>query len=48
VNTRKHSFTVRVVKYWMRLSRETEEPPSVEIFKSGLDIVLGNLTAWTI
>jgi len=42
VNVREHFFTVRVTKPWHRLPREAVESPSLEIFKSHLDMVLGN------
>ncbi|KAK4830344.1 hypothetical protein QYF61_010108 [Mycteria americana] len=42
LNMRKHFFTVRVIEHWHRLPREAVESPSMEIFKSDLDIVLDN------
>ena len=42
LNVRKHFFTVRVSKRWHRFPREVMESPSLEIFKSCLDTVLGN------
>ena len=42
LNIRKHFLTVRVTEYWNRLPRELVESPSLEIFKSCLDMVLGN------
>ena len=42
VNIRKHFFTVRVTEYWHRLPREVVESPSLEVFKSHLDMVLRN------
>ncbi|KAK4816120.1 hypothetical protein QYF61_011356 [Mycteria americana] len=42
LNTRKHFFTVRVTKHWNRLPRELMESPPLGIFKSRLDMVLGN------
>ena len=44
LNIRKHFFTVRVTEHWHRLPREVVESPSLEIFKSHLDMVLGNLS----
>ncbi|KAK4823967.1 hypothetical protein QYF61_008353 [Mycteria americana] len=42
-NTRKHFSTVRVVKHWHRLPRKVVESPSMEIFKTQLDTVAGNV-----
>ncbi|KFQ88236.1 hypothetical protein N337_01037, partial [Phoenicopterus ruber ruber] len=42
LNIRKHFFTVRVTEHWHRLPREAVESPSLEIFKSHLEMVLGN------
>ncbi|KAK4824012.1 hypothetical protein QYF61_009226 [Mycteria americana] len=42
LNIRKHFFTVRVSKHWHRLPRELVEPPSLQILKSRLDMILGN------
>ncbi|KAK4827464.1 LOW QUALITY PROTEIN: hypothetical protein QYF61_018257, partial [Mycteria americana] len=42
LNIRKRFFTVRVTERWHRLPREAVESPSLEIFKSRLDMVLGN------
>ena len=39
----KKSFTVRVVRHWNRLPRETVDVPSLETFKARLDGALGNL-----
>ncbi|KFV83932.1 hypothetical protein N308_00464, partial [Struthio camelus australis] len=39
----KYLFTVRVTEHWNRFPREVVESPSLEIFKSHLDRVLGNL-----
>lgn len=38
----KQFFTVRVTEHWTRLPREVVKFPSFEIFKSYLDVVLGN------
>lgn len=36
-------FTVTVTKYWNTLPREIVEPASLEVFKTQLDMLLGNL-----
>ncbi|KAK4830060.1 hypothetical protein QYF61_008398 [Mycteria americana] len=43
LNIRKHFFTVRVTKHWHKLPRKVVQSPSLEIFRSRLDTVLGNL-----
>ena len=44
VNITKHFiFTVSVAKHWHGLPREVLESPSFQIFKTQLDMVLGNL-----
>jgi len=35
--------TVRVVRYWNRLSREVVNAPTLKAFKARLDIALSNL-----
>ncbi|KAK4807202.1 hypothetical protein QYF61_024322 [Mycteria americana] len=42
LNIRKHFFIVRVPEHWNRLTREVVKSLSLEIFKSHLDMVLGN------
>jgi len=42
LNIGKHFFTVRVSEHWHRLPREVVESPHLEIWKSHLDMVLGN------
>ncbi|KFV80742.1 hypothetical protein N308_05975, partial [Struthio camelus australis] len=43
LNMRENFFTVRVTEPWNRLPREVVESPSLEIFKSHLDEILGNV-----
>ena len=43
LNLRKNFFTVRVAERWNRLPREVVESPSLEIFRTRLDAILGNM-----
>ncbi|GAB0186583.1 hypothetical protein GRJ2_001123600 [Grus japonensis] len=43
LDIRKKFFTVRVVRHWNRLPRETVDTPSLEVFKARLDGALSNL-----
>jgi len=40
---RKNCFTLRVMEHWNRLPREVVESPSLEIFKTQMDVVLCSL-----
>ncbi|KFV85288.1 hypothetical protein N308_11689, partial [Struthio camelus australis] len=43
LNLRNIFFAVRVTEHWNRLPREAEESPSLEIFKTRLEVILGNM-----
>ncbi|KFV79687.1 hypothetical protein N308_14448, partial [Struthio camelus australis] len=43
LNLRKNFFTVRVTEHWKRFPGEVVESPSLEIFKTRLDVILGNM-----
>ncbi|PKU47847.1 hypothetical protein llap_1827 [Limosa lapponica baueri] len=43
LNMRRNFFTLRVGEYWNRLPREVVESPSLEMFKTPLDMFLCNL-----
>ncbi|KFV73780.1 hypothetical protein N308_13005, partial [Struthio camelus australis] len=43
LNLRKNFFTVMVAEHWNRLPREVVASPSLEIFKTRLDVILGNM-----
>ncbi|KFQ27387.1 hypothetical protein N332_02275, partial [Mesitornis unicolor] len=43
VNMRQNFFTLRVTEYWNRLPREIVEPPSMETFRTSLDVFLCDL-----
>ncbi|KFV78605.1 hypothetical protein N308_02118, partial [Struthio camelus australis] len=40
---RKNFFPVRVTERWSRLPREAVKSASLEIFKTRLDVILGNV-----
>ncbi|KFV86009.1 hypothetical protein N308_06818, partial [Struthio camelus australis] len=43
LNLRKNFFTGRVTEHWHRLPREAVESPSLEIFETRVDAILGNM-----
>ena len=43
LDIRKHFLTVRVTERWHRLPREAVVPPSMEMFSTQPDMVLGHL-----
>ncbi|KFV79763.1 hypothetical protein N308_04309, partial [Struthio camelus australis] len=43
LNLRRNFLTVRVTEHRNRLPREVVEYPSLEIFKTPLELILGNL-----
>lgn len=37
------TFTLRVTKHWNKVPRETVDSPFLEIFRTHLDVILGNV-----
>ena len=48
LDIRKKFFTVRVVRHWKRLLRETADAPSLVVFKARLDGAVSNLVYWEV
>ncbi|KAJ7399317.1 hypothetical protein BTVI_116116 [Pitangus sulphuratus] len=43
MNKRKNLFPLRMTEHWIRLLREVKSSPSLEMFKTHLDVILCNL-----
>ena len=46
LDIRRKFFTQSVAKHWNRLPKEVLDAPSLEAFKTWLDVVLGSLVCW--
>ena len=48
MDIRRKFFTQRVVTHWNRLPKEAVGAPSLEAFKTRLDVALGSLVWWLV
>jgi len=48
LDIRRKFFTQRVVKRWNRLPKEVVDAPSLEAFRTRLDVALGSLLWWLV
>jgi len=46
LDIRKNFFTERVMKHWHRLPMEVVVSPSLEVFKSHVDMAVGDMVSW--
>ena len=46
LDTRRKVFTQRVLTHWNRLPEEVVDAPSLEAFKTRLDVALGSVGCW--
>ena len=48
LDTRRKVFTQRVLTHWNRLPEEVVDAPSLEAFKTRLDVALGSVISWLV
>ena len=48
LDIRRQFFTQRVVTHWNRLPKEVVDAPSLEAFKTRLEVALGSLVWWLV